>query len=98
MNVTLPLQVVTTGWTLGEIEIIEDIMEKPIGAIQGATPKTMSIKQIIAIAFVSARREDPEVTVDEIRQLDPDKDINYESNDDEDDEVNLGPLEESVAD
>ena len=94
-TIPLPLEVATGGWTLGEIEVIEDVMQKPIGAIQGAKPETMSIKQIIALAFVSATRLDPEITLDDIRTLDPDEDLDFGGDDEEDDgEVDLGPLDE----
>lgn len=94
-SIDLPLEVDTGGWTLGEIEDIEDVTGKPVGALNGQTPQTMSIKQIIALAFVSARRLDPQITLDDIRALNPDEDLDFGGDDEEDDEeVDLGPLDD----
>ena len=90
--ITLPLSVDTNDWTLGEIEVIEDVMNKPIGALQGLTPQQMSVKQIIALSFISAKRIDPDVTLEEIRLL-TDGDLDFGGND----EADLGPLEDQTS-
>lgn len=89
-NIELPLKVDTSNWTLGEIEVIEDVMDKPIGALQGLTPQQMSVKQIIALAWISARRMDPDVTLAEIKELRDDQ-LDFGGGD----EADLGPLEPS---
>lgn len=58
------------GLTLGEMEIVEDMTELGLDQVFEALGKQgPKSKILIALGFVTERRKNPDITIDEIREM-----------------------------
>ena len=55
--------------TLGDTEDFENIAGIPFGALTNLDPATMSAKTMIALAYVLKRKQNPDITLEEVKQL-----------------------------
>lgn len=55
--------------TIGDIETFEEISGKTITSLSDLTPSQMDAKTFLALGFVFARRTNPDVTLDDVRQM-----------------------------
>lgn len=61
------LNIDVTDFTLGEVELIEDISGQTVSAIAGGSG--ISAKAMTAMVYVHLKRTDPEVTLDDVRAM-----------------------------
>lgn len=61
------LEIDPNSLTLGELEEIEDITGRPVGAELGRG--TPSMRTLLAVVFIMKRRKDPSYTLDDARKL-----------------------------
>ena len=77
--------------TLGEMIDIEDIAGVPMGDLGSGA--ALSAKAMLAMVYVTLRRDHPDVTLDDVKGLD----VSLLSADTDDDEVPVVPGKEAVG-